>query len=147
MGVLTRYKKDPDGFRKFVELLESTPQVRRQKMIDVSQAEDPEYTRAAMALMLNFQDILALPEMEMAELVAVAQPRTTAMALYQADADTRAKFVRCAKPHVGAEIRDYLDTPNVPLREVGGAQLKLIEVARSLEHKGLIKTKRIVAPE
>jgi len=31
----------------------------------------------------------------------------------------------------------------VNLREVGGAQLKLIEISRELERKGYIKTKRI----
>jgi flagellar motor switch protein FliG len=146
MGVLTRYKKDPDGFRKFVELLETTPSARRQKMIDVSMAEDPEYTESAMKLMFVFQDVLGLPDLELAEVCATAQPRTIAMAISQLNPEVRDRFIKCSKPPVAVEVRDYLSANNAAaLRDVGGAQLKMIEVTRSLEKRGLIKTKRIPA--
>ena len=48
MGVYTRFKRNPDGLRQLVELLESTPSSRRQKMIDVGMQEDPDYTKQAL---------------------------------------------------------------------------------------------------
>lgn len=142
MGVYTRFKRDSDGLRKLVELLETTPSVRRKKMIDVGMAEDPDYTERALTLMLTFEDILKLPEMELAELCGTAQPRTIAMAICQQPAEIKDRFIKCCKPPVAAEVRDLMGM-NVQLREIGGAQLKMIEVTRSLERKGLLKTKRI----
>ncbi len=143
MGVYSRYKQDPEGFRKLVELLETTPTARRQKMIDVGMTEDPEYTERAVKLMMNFQDILELPEPELAEVCATAQPRTIAMAISQLPPETKDRFLRCCKPPVAIGVRDYFGMAPT-LSEIGGAQLKMIEVARSLEKRGFVKKKRIV---
>lgn len=142
MGVYSRFKKSPDGFRQLVELLESTPMSRRQKMIDVGMAEDQDYTRRAMEYILTFEDVLKLPDSELAEVCNTAQGRTLAMAIAQLPKEIQERFVRCCKPPKGAEVRDFLGTPP-QLREIGGAQLKLVEVTRSEERKGHVKTKRI----
>lgn len=142
MSVYSRFKRAPEGFRQLVELLETTPVSRRQKMIDVGMAEDPEYTERALACMLTFQDVVALPEMELAEVTAAAQPRTIAYAINKASKDVQARFMKCCKPPVAAEVRDLLGV-NPTMGEIGGAQLKLVEVTRSLERRGLVKTKRI----
>jgi flagellar motor switch protein FliG len=142
MGVYSRFKKSPDGFRQLVELLESTPMSRRQKMIDVGMAEDPEYTQKAMEYILTFEDILKLPDGELAEVCNAAQGRTVAMAIAQLPPETKDRFLKCCKPPKAAEIRDFGGT-QVQLREIGGAQLKLVEVTRQMEKKGYVKTKRI----
>lgn len=142
MSVYARFKRNPDGFRALVELLETTPAVRRKKMIDVGMAEDPEYTQKALQYVMTFEDILKLPDLELAEVLAKAPPRMTAYALNQADEETRLRFLKNAQPQVSAQIRDYLQM-KIGLREVGGAQLKVIETARQLERAGLVKCKRI----
>lgn len=142
MSVFSRYKRQPGGFRALVSLWETTPIERRKKMMDVGMAEDPGYTMEILKYMLTFEDILGLPEPELAELVAEAQPRTIAFAIAKAAPEVKERFIRCAKPPISTEIKDFLDA-EVMLREVGGAQLKLIEKARELEGRGLIKTKRI----
>jgi flagellar motor switch protein FliG len=144
MSVYGRFKRSPDGLRKLVELLESTPVVRRQKMIDVGMAEDPDYTRQALELVMTFKDIVDLPEMELAEVCAKAPVRMLAYSLHEADADTQNRFLRCCKPVVAAEVRDMLDA-KIGLREVGGAQLKVVEAARELERHGFVRTKKIPA--
>ena len=144
MGVYARYKRDPDGFRKLVELLESTPKERRQKMIDVGMAEDPDYTQKALSYMMSFQDILTLPDTELAEVVTKAPPQMTAFAISKLDETVKDKFVRCAqiKPQVMAAIRDYMEA-DVSIHQIGGAQLKLVMTARELERAGLVRTKKI----
>jgi flagellar motor switch protein FliG len=142
MGVYGRFKKNPDGLRKLVELLELTPAVRRQKMIDVGMAEDPEYTRQALQFVMTFKDVLELPEMEMSELCAKAPPRFLAFALHTCPDDIKQRFLRCCKPAVAAEVRDFLDA-KVTTAEIGGAQLKIVETARDLERKGYVHCKKI----
>ncbi|OFZ80620.1 MAG: hypothetical protein A2583_10940 [Bdellovibrionales bacterium RIFOXYD1_FULL_53_11] len=142
MGVYTRFKRQPGGFRALVELLETTPVVRRKKMIDVGMAEDPDYTQDAVAYMLTFEDILALSDMELAELISKSPPRTTAFSVVSMSDEIKQRFLKCSKMPVTAELKDYLTAKATPT-EIGGAQMKVIEVARQLERKGIIKAKHI----
>lgn len=142
MGVYTRFKRDPNGFRALVELLESTPMVRRKKMIEVGMAEDPDFTEKALKYVFTFEDILKLPEMELADLMAKAPPRTISYAIKELGPEVRERFLKCCKPPVMAEVKDLFEAKIGP-REIGGAQLKMIEYARQLEKVGYIKTKRI----
>jgi len=142
MGVYTRFKRTPDGFRQLVELIETTPAARRKKMIDVGMQEDPDYTQEALSYMMTFEDILALPDNELAELLSKAAPRTVAFAIKATGDDVKTRFIKCAKAPANGEIKDYLGA-TCSLSETGGAQFKLIEIARLLEKKGFIKTKHI----
>lgn len=142
MGVYSRYKKDPEGFRALVELLEATPKEKRQRMIDVGMEEDPEYTRKAMSFAYSFEDICNLPDMELAEVVAASPPRMTANAVKNSPPEIKQKFMKNAIPKIAAQIREFEDE-SPELREIGAARLKLITVARSLEKQGRIRTKAI----
>jgi flagellar motor switch protein FliG len=143
MSVYARYKRDPEGLRKLVELLESTPAVRRQKMIDVGMSEDPAYTQKALELVMTFEDVIRLPDPELAEVVAVASPRMTGCAIAKSSPEVQQRFLKNAIGGRASEVRDVMESPSITLLEVGGAQLKVIAVARSLEKKGLVKTKQI----
>lgn len=142
MGVYSRFKKSPTGLRQLVELWETTPLERRKRMIEVGMEEDPDYTQTALALVMTFQDVLSLEDMQLTDLLAIAPPRMSAFALSGASEATRARFLKCAPPKVAIDLRDYLGQPVTP-REVGGAKLKLVEKLRELERKGLVKFKRI----
>jgi flagellar motor switch protein FliG len=144
MGVYTRYKRNPGGFRQLVELLEATPKSRREKMIEVGMKEDPTYTQRAMQYMMSFEDVINLPDMELCEVVCKAPPQITAYAISKLEETTRDRFVKCAqvKPQVMAAIRDYLGQ-TVSVHQIGGAQMKLVATARELERVGLVRTKKI----
>jgi flagellar motor switch protein FliG len=142
MSVYARFKRDQDGFRKLVELLESTPASRRQKMIDVGMEEDAEYTQKALQFVMDFHDIIDLPDLELAEVCAKAPARMIAYAISPLSTEIRERFLRACKPKVFAEVRDMLEV-KIGQREIGGAQLKVIESARELERAGYVKTKRI----
>lgn len=142
MGVYARYKRSPEGFRALVELMEAAPVARRQKMIDVGMAEDPDFTLKTMRYMMNFEDIVKLPDLELAEVMAAAPPRLTAFAIAQEPLEVKERFLRNAMPAVRAEVGDFLKSEITP-REIGGARLKVIEVARKLERQGLVRTKII----
>ncbi|MCM0605583.1 MAG: hypothetical protein KA715_05785 [Xanthomonadaceae bacterium] len=142
MGVYTRYKRDQDGFRKLVELLESTPMSKRERMIDVGMEEDPEFTQKALGYCIAFEDIIALPDMELAEITSACPPRMTGLAIAELGADVKARFLKNTMPKFVQEIKDAMEE-KVHMREVGGAKLKLITTARDLERKGHIKLKQI----
>lgn len=143
MGVYTRFKRNPDGLRQLVELLEATPGSRRQKMIDVGMQEDPDYTQKALQYVITFEDIVKLPDLELAEVLSETPARFSAFAIYSAAEDVKNRFLAKANPRAAAEIKEFLETPNVTPVQIGGGQLKMIEVMRKLEKRGLVKTKRV----
>lgn len=142
MSVYARFKRNPEGLRQLVELLESTPSVRRKKMIDVGMAEDPDYTEKALKLCFSFEDILGLPDGELCEVMAKAPTRSIAYAISSFDQAVKDRFLRCTPPRRMGEVKEYLEEKVGP-REIGGGQMKLIESARQCEKAGLIRTKRI----
>ncbi|MGZ3688353.1 MAG: FliG C-terminal domain-containing protein [Bdellovibrionota bacterium] len=142
MGVYTRFKRNPDGLRQLVELLEVTPGSRRQKMIDVGMAEDPDYTERALKFCIVFEDIEKLPDLELAEVINEAPARMTAYAFKNSTDDVKTRVIKGARPQVAAEVRDLFSSTVDP-RSIGGAQLKLIEITRKLEKRGVVKCKRV----
>ncbi len=143
MGVYTRFKRNPDGLRQLVELLEATPSSRRQKMIDVGMAEDPEYTKKALEFVITFEDILKLPDLELAEVISETPSRYAGYAIHFASEAVKNKFLEKSKPRLSAEIKEILETPQVTLIQVGAGQLKMIEITRKLEKRGIVKLKRV----
>lgn len=143
MGVYTRFKKSPDGLRQLVELLEVTPGSRRQKMIDVGMQEDPDYTQKALQFVLVFDDIIKLPDLELAEVLSETPARFVGYAIHSAAEEVKNRFLMKANPRAAAEIKEVLETPAVTPVQTGGGQLKMIETTRKLEKRGLVKTKRV----
>jgi flagellar motor switch protein FliG len=145
MGVYTRFKKSPDGMRQLVELIESTPLSRRQKMIDVGMLEDPGYTQRALSYVIVFEDILKMPDMELAEVLGATPGRFTGYAIWAQSEEVKNHFLSKSSPRAAAEAKEILESKNVTPGQIVGAQMKLIENARKLEKRGLLKTKRIEA--
>lgn len=143
MGSLTRFKRTPEGLRQLVQLWETTPLVRRQKIIELAKQEDPEYTKKALEYVITFEDILKLPDLELAEVLAATPPQQTAYALHQTGNEVRDRIFSRVKLPLGHEIKEALanSTPNPTLVE--GAQLKMVEVTRKLERTNVIRTKKI----
>jgi flagellar motor switch protein FliG len=142
MSIYWRYKQSPEGFRKLVELLETTPMSRRQKMIDAGLAEDSRYTNQALQYVMEFKDILGLPDSELAEVLARSPGRIVAYALSGLEQTHRDRFLKCVPPKLMSEVKDFLDARPLPT-DISGARYKLITVARELERVGLVKTKAI----
>jgi flagellar motor switch protein FliG len=144
MGVYARYKKNPEGLRDLVSLLESASPQRRQKMIDVGMAEDPAYTLKAMGFMFTFADILELPDPELAEVICETPAPAIALAIGLLDPAVKKRFLVLTPKHLLGAVREALDSnTSVTESQAASAQRRLIESARKLEKQGLVKTKRI----
>jgi flagellar motor switch protein FliG len=143
MGVYTRYKKSPTGFRQIVELIESTPPSRRQKMIDVGMKEDPEYTKRILRFVFAFEDILQMPDSELIEVLGVVPAQWMAYSIHDQTQEVQARFLSLSVPQRLIEIKEVLENSKVTPFQVSAGKVKMVEAARSLEKKGHIKTKAI----
>ena len=143
MGTLNRFKRMEGGFRRLVELLESTAPAKRQRMIEIAREEDSAYTQRALESMITLEDFLALSDSELAKVIAhISVPRMIAYAISGLSPDLRQKFLRNSRPDVAEETALYLDAP-ISAGDRQGAELKLIVIARELERKRVINLKRI----
>lgn len=142
MSIYRRYKTAPGGFRKLVELFESTPPERRKKMIDAGMAEDSAYTRKALQYLMDFDDVIKLPDMELAEVVNQTPARVLFYAISTLDAPNKDRFLSTALPKMRGELNNLLDE-KCSARDVSGARYKVVSIARELEKKGYVKTKII----
>lgn len=145
MSVYARFKKDPEGLRNLVELLESTPLSRRKRMIELGMEEDPDYTQKALEFVLSFKDVLALSDNELAEVIAEAPARMTGYAIHAASKEIQKRFVAAAQQKQVSEIREVLEIQQVRPSEIGGGQMKLVATLRKLEKKGVLSKKKIPA--
>jgi flagellar motor switch protein FliG len=143
MGVYTRFKKNPDGFRQLVELWETTPVIRRQKMIEIGMEEDAEYTQKLLQYVIQFEDILNLPRQELASVLSEISGRFIAYAIRTASQEFKDRVLEAAGPAISIEIKEFLDTPNVTSVQIGSAQLKMVELTRKLERRGIVTLKKI----
>ena len=145
MAIYTRFKKNPDGLRMLVALLESTAPYRREKMIDLGMLEDPEYTERALSYVITFRDILALSDPELTELLSHVPAQVAGTAAHHTDPDIKAKFERCAPGVMRAELHDIFTLEQCTDSHIGVCQLKMIAALRRLEQAGTIRIKKIPA--
>ena len=137
-----RYKRDPDGFRRLVELLETTPLKRRQELVAAGLKEDADYTNAAMDHILTFQVVMALPQMELTEVLAGLKAKSVAHAILGLPEAERERLLACVQRAKVVEVNSYLDTTPSPI-ELGQAKKEAIIKARELERSGVLTVKRI----
>jgi flagellar motor switch protein FliG len=142
MGVYHRYKVHPNGLRQLVELLESSAPRRRERMIRVGYAEDQSFTRLAMGFMMTLDDVLALSDMELAELLCSCNPRLLAFAIQGLETEPRSRFMKCCPRGLQVEVKLYLESPPRP-EEVSAGFRHLLSQARKLERDGVLQVKTI----
>lgn len=142
MGI-ERYNKDDEGFRKYVELLESTPVGKREKFLEAARAENEEFARAAERAVLTFERITRLPELELTEVFGASGLKIEALcvALLSLDEALRERMMACVPRTVLPKLQLWMkDNPRIDQAAVGSAKLQIIQMARSLEKDGKLKT-------
>jgi flagellar motor switch protein FliG len=143
MGVFSRFKKSPEGLRQLVQLWETTPLVKRQKMIDIGLKEDPDYTKQALNYVMTFDDIIKLNDLELAEVLAGTPPVSVGYAIHSSAKEIKDRFLSKVVLNIGHQIKDVLERDGIGPTLVEAGQIKLIETARKLERTNVILTKRI----
>src|SRR3989338_9024414 len=121
MSIYARYKKDQDGFRRLVELLETTPMKRRLELIERGMKEDAHYTKAAVEYVITFQDILTLPVMELTEVIAAMKPKNVAYCVLKEEESVKARFLACVQKTRILDVHSYSDANPSPA-EAGQAK-------------------------
>lgn len=144
---IDRYLANVDGFRKYVELLETTPLKKRQTFIDAAKTENPFFVETAEKYMITFERITKLPEMELAEVFGAEGLKSENIAtaiLSIEDAVLRELIIKAVPRKQVTEIQLYMKEFPVPKpADIGSSRLALILKARELEKLGKLKSIQI----
>lgn len=139
---LDRYIRDDDGFRKYLELIESTPTQKRAALLESARAENPVFAAEAEKYLITFEKICLLSDLELTEVLGSIKPEFLAIGIASTeDAGIKAKLLgmipRDLSPQVGRLLKE---NPTPKPYDVGGARLKWIQAARALEKAGKLKS-------
>jgi flagellar motor switch protein FliG len=144
---LERYLKTEDGYRKYVELLESTPSAKRKTLLDSAKTENLLFAETAEKYILTVDRITHLPEMELTEVLGASSltPAAVGVVLCSVeDTALREKLVAGLPRALSAKvILGMKENPTPEPSEVGSARLKFIKAARELEKQGKLDSVQI----
>jgi Mg/Co/Ni transporter MgtE len=109
--MLERYKKFENGYIKLAELVETSLPAKQKKILEVSLAEDFLYTEKVLSVMLVWDDILALPDLELSEILHKAKPASIAVSILNLGDDIRKRvLVACQHEKMG-KVKELFEYP------------------------------------
>jgi len=140
MSMLARYKKK-GGIKELVKLVEDSAEPKRTQLLEMVRKEDKEFAAQVEAMILKYDNIRALPENMVAEIIAATAPKFVAVAIH----GETPEFIKLVEKCIGKAFNDYkaerdilAETPPTA-NQVESARRKLIVEARKLESEGKIK--------
>lgn len=145
MSITARHKR-PGAFRQLVNALETTPEDKRQKIIQAIAGEDPEMASHVRASLFRFEEFIGVDNAILAEILGQLEkePRIVALALFHLENQALVdKFVKSMSVSVLRVYREETSLlTEVKLRERISAQFRMIAKAREIEATGLFRLKR-----
>jgi len=140
--MLERYKKMQDGVSKLASLLENSAPSKQQNILKVGIAEDRMYINQVLAAFLDWDDVLALKDEELCELLYIAKPNTIAMALLEQPANIVERFLKICKREIMGKVKDALEFP----RTKNASFITTARIELVANYRTLIDTKKLTQP-
>lgn len=140
LDALTSYKVEVGGPRAVAEIFNRLGQKAAKTTIAHIEQTDEQLAAKIKEMMFTFEDIVKLDANAIREILKVVDKKDLTMALKSAPEDLKQKFLANMSKRAGEQFLEelqYLGT--VKLRDVEGAQRKVIEVVQSLNEQGLIQ--------
>ncbi|MGE3276345.1 MAG: flagellar motor switch protein FliG [Vicinamibacterales bacterium] len=129
------------GVRAVAELLNRLERTVSQPVLDTIEAEQPDLAVSIRNLMFVFDDLAAVDDNGLREIIQRADKKVLTIALKGATDQIKGRFFQNMSKRAGDMLREEMDVMGaVRLREVEKAQQEIVAVARKLEEEGLIVT-------
>lgn len=141
MSMLARYKKG-GGIIELVKMIEESPDAKRAQLLAMIRNEDADFAAKVESRLFSFDQLKALGEDLIAEIVGATPVKFMAIILAN---ETDPNFVTLAERCLGKNFAEYkgerelvASAPVAPA-QVDAARKKMIAEARKLEAEGKIK--------
>ena len=141
--MLERYKKMQDGVSKLAELLETTAPSKQKNIYEVGNKEDSLYMAQVLSVVLEWQDVLALPPSELAELLYIAKAPMIALAVLDCPQEIKDTFLKTCKREKMGQVKDLIEYPKTTNPSfMHSARMDLVK-----NYRELVNLKKIQQPK
>jgi flagellar motor switch protein FliG len=136
------------GFKSVADLMNRLDAAASRSILENIEVSEPKLAVNIRNFMFTFEDLLAVPEISVRELVSNLDKKTLALALKGATEELRTHIFRTMSTRAVDMLKEDIDSLGpVRSREVAKAQQEAVAVARQLESEGRIVLKTEVDDE
>lgn len=129
-------KRQYEGFREFVQNLETSPRSSRQQILLIGTLEDPLYMHSVMKNIKTFENFLELPSTEIVDVVQAQEQFITLFAKAVYGDESLIKKLDELVPRYASKIREEISyMGEVTPVEKEGARFHFIKKVRALEEE------------
>lgn len=131
MSSLSRYKKS-GGFFQLLSLIETFGPQKREKFLEMIEAESPAWSKALRDKLLTIERIFSWPDQVVIEVFKHIQPKSQAFALCGLKDEFKAKLDPFFSPSEKRRHQDVLTESKPKPEEIASTMVKLVESARQM---------------
>lgn len=131
MSSLQRYKKS-GGFFQLLSLIETFGPQKREKFLEMIEAESPAWSKALRDKLLTIERIFSWPDQIVIEVFKHLQPKTQAFALSGLKDEFKAKLEPFFSPSEKRRHQDVLTESKPKPDEIASTMVKIVEAARQM---------------
>ena len=142
MSMLGRFKK-PGGFQQLLTLIESFGPQKREKFMEMIQAEDAAWGRAIASKLMNIDRILGWPEQTLSDIFKSLPVRQMACVMKSVSAEHAAKISKFMSHADLRKLEGEMTTMEVKPEEAFATFVRVIELTRSMIKSGHIRIDRV----
>lgn len=142
MGMLDRYKKK-GGFFQLLQLLETSPQAKREQFLTLIANESPVWEEALRKRILTINRVYSWDGQYLVEIFSRLQPLTLASALVGNPPDEVDKLLSCLPPISKRKISDLMAETHPSPGEKATSISKILTEVRGFIAQGIIKMDKI----
>jgi flagellar motor switch protein FliG len=129
------------GVRSVAELLNRLERAVSQGVLESIESRSPELAVSIRHLMFVFDDLNAVSDEALRQIVQRADRKVLSVALKGATEEIKGRFLRNMSKRAADLIREEIEVMGaVKLKDVEAAQQEIVGVARKLEEEGLLET-------
>ncbi len=143
MGMLDRYKKTKGGFGQLLQLIETSPQKKREQFLALIAEENTIWEEHLRKRLLSVEKIFSWDQQVLSEILSRLQPLTLAVALFGNPSEDTEKLLACLPPITKRKITDMIADSSPSTAEKATCMMKIISEVRGYISQGIVKLEKI----
>ena len=136
---LSSYNVEVGGVKSVAEIFNRMDRITSKSTLEKLEKEDPELVQAIRDMMFVFEDIKALNDVALQEILKKADKKALTLALKGTDPETQERFFKNMSARAVETMKEEMEYMGpIKLKEVEKAQHEIVAIVRELDEEGVI---------
>ncbi|ADD69075.1 flagellar motor switch protein FliG [Denitrovibrio acetiphilus DSM 12809] len=136
---LSSYNVEVGGVKSVAEIFNRMDRVTSKATLEKLEKDDPELVQAIRDMMFVFEDIRALNDVALQEILKKADKKALTLALKGTDPETQERFFKNMSSRAVETMKEEMEYMGpIKLKEVEKAQHEIVAIVRELDEEGVI---------